>query len=174
MFGPVATSLPFTLIIKPMTSMGSHFYSRLMLLINLSNPLSPVPTSLPRKGVLRNKQSSRSVSKTPVPRSPLPGNIPASGRPFPPALLLPVVPVPLFPFFSCWQWNDVGGGTNVAARFCKHHSWRLLVILHPLPSAPWVLFLWAKDLIFLHFPCISGSRLGPDSAWQPGWACGKA
>lgn len=47
----------------------------------------------------------------------------------------------------------------MAARFCKQHAWRLL-ILHRLPSAPWVLALWAKDLVFLHFPCISGSGLG--------------
>nr|XP_019612007.1 PREDICTED: E3 ubiquitin-protein ligase MGRN1 isoform X7 [Rhinolophus sinicus] len=40
---------------------------------------------------------------------------------------------PRFPFFSCWQWNDVGGGTHVAARLCKQHSWRLLVVLPPCP-----------------------------------------
>lgn len=35
MFGPVATSLPLTPILKPMTSTGSHFHPRLTCLVNL-------------------------------------------------------------------------------------------------------------------------------------------
>ena len=88
---------------------------------------------------------------------------PASGRPFSPALLLPVVPNGLVSLFFL-----AGSGmmlevelTPLAASFCKQSSSRLLVILHPLLCPPWMLALWAKDLVSLHFPCISGSRWGP-------------
>lgn len=100
MFGPVAVSLPLTLIIKPMTSTGSHFHPRLTCLVDLicqiQSPQSPA--SLLRKGVLWNKQSSRSVAKSQSLGFPLPG-IPASGRPFPPALPCPWSQCPRFPLF---------------------------------------------------------------------------
>lgn len=104
-------------------------------------------------------------AKSPCRGSLLLGNLRASGRPFPPALLPPVAPVVLFPFFSCWQWNDVGGGTNVAARVCKQHSWRLLITPHPLPSAPWV---WPRTWFSRVFPTSQEAGWVPNGMWQPG------
>lgn len=100
MFGPVATSLPLTLIIKLMTSMGSHFHPRLMCSVNLicqiHSPQSQLPCSEEFCGTSKAQGlSAKSLSLG----SPLPGNIPASGRPFPPALLLPVVPSALVSLF---------------------------------------------------------------------------
>lgn len=87
---------------------------------------------------------------------------PASGRPFSPALLPPVVPgglVSLFFLAGSGMMSEVE--LTCCYSFCKLSSSRLLVVPHPLLFPPWVLALWAKDVVFWHFPCISGSRWGP-------------
>lgn len=151
-----------------MPSTGSHFYLRLTRLVNLicqiHSPQSRRPCpgrefcgTSKAQGLSAKSQSCGSRCwATYGLRPPLPASSASAHGPH----------CPRFPFFSCWQWNDVGGGTNVAARFCKQHSWRLLVILHPLPSAPWV---WPRTWFSCIFPTPQEAGWVPDSVWQPGW-----
>lgn len=167
MFGPVATSLPFALIIKPMPSTGSHFYPRLMRLVNLicqiHSPQSRRPCpgrefcgTSKAQGLSAKSQSrgSRCWATSGL-RPPLPASSASARGPR----------CPRFPFFSCWQWNDVGGGPHVAAGLCKQHSWRLLVVLPPCPPP----LGFGRGLGFLHFPTSQEAGWVPDSVWPPGW-----
>lgn len=174
----MATSLPRTLMIKPMTSMGSHFHPRLTCLVNLicqiHSPQSRRPC--PGREFCGTSKAQGLSAKSQCLGSPLPGGNGARLR-------LPLLASsasargpqwPRFPFFSCWQWNDVGGGTHVAASFCKRSSSRLPVVLHPLPL-PLDVSSLGRGLGFLAFSlhlreqagglCLEPS-LTPVAPWQ--------
>lgn len=134
MFGPMATSLPCTLMIKPMTSMGSHFHPRLTCLVNLicqiHSPQSQRPC--PGREFCGTSKAQGLSAQSQCFGSPLPGGNSAGLRPpLSPALLLPVVPnglVSLFFLAGSGMMSEVE--LTLLLVFAKS-SLRLPAVLHP-------------------------------------------
>lgn len=97
---------------------------------------------------------------------PAAGRHTASGRPFPPALLLPMVPIALVSLFFL-----AGSGMMLEVEL----TW-LLDFANSTPGAclsscppalcPWGL---AEDLVSCIFPASQEAGWGSGSVWQPGW-----
>lgn len=175
----MATSLPRTLMIQPMTSMGSHFHPRLTCLANLICPIHSPQSRRPCPGreFCGTSKAQGLSAKSQCLGSSLPSG---SSTGLGPPLLASSASArgpqwPRFPFFSCWQWNDVGGGAPLLLVFAK----TVFLALAACPASPALFPLdgssLGQGLGFLAFSLHLGEQVGT-SAWslsRPLWPFGR-